>query len=113
MELELAIQKLSPQELSEFTTWFEQDISDRWDRRIEQDMEAGWLDDLARKADADFEAGRCNPLRGILRRRISGIIIASSLRTIRQLADKNSSGYSSGIFFATAHEHSFPTGAGR
>ena len=61
-ELELAIQKLSPQELSDFTAWFEQYISDQWDKRIEHDIEAGRLDHLARKADADFEAGRCDPL---------------------------------------------------
>ena len=62
IELELAIQKLSPQELSEFTAWFDQYISDQWDKRIEQDIAAGRLDDLAKKADEDFETGRCSPL---------------------------------------------------
>lgn len=55
-ELETAVALLSREELNEFSAWFEEFLADAWDRRIEQDIQAG------RKADADFEAGRCTPL---------------------------------------------------
>jgi hypothetical protein len=33
-----------------------------WDHQIEADIRAGRLDEAGRRADADFEAGRCKPL---------------------------------------------------
>jgi len=62
VELEKAVQQLPPQDLKNFTAWFEEYISDLWDERIERDAQAGRLAHLAAKADADFEAGRCSPL---------------------------------------------------
>jgi len=62
LELEQAVMQLPPQELSVFTEWFEQYASDKWDEKIEGDILSGRLNDLADKADKDFEAGRFSPL---------------------------------------------------
>ncbi len=61
-ELESAVSHLSADELSAFARWFEEYLADAWDRRIEEDIKAGRLDEAGRRADADFEAGRCKPL---------------------------------------------------
>ena len=62
IELEEQIQKLPPDELSHFADWFEHFITDQWDKKIKEDIRAGRLDHLARKADKDFEDGRCASL---------------------------------------------------
>jgi hypothetical protein len=62
LELEQAISQLPSEELSRFAKWFEEFMADEWDRQIERDIADGKLDHLARKADEDFEAGRCTPL---------------------------------------------------
>lgn len=61
-ELEDAVKNLPDEELTAFARWFEEYIADAWDRRIEEDIAAGRLDEAGRRADADFEAGRCTPL---------------------------------------------------
>lgn len=61
-ELETAVANLPPTDLASFARWFEEYLADTWDRRIEEDIRAGRLDEAGRKADADFEAGRCKPL---------------------------------------------------
>ncbi len=61
-ELENAVSQLPPEELTAFARWFEEYLADAWDRRIEADFLAGHLDEAARRADADFDAGRCKPL---------------------------------------------------
>jgi hypothetical protein len=61
-ELESAVTQLPSEELAAFANWFEEYKADAWDRRIEADIRAGRLDDAGRRADADFEAGRCTPL---------------------------------------------------
>ncbi len=61
-ELESAVANLPPEELEVFARWFENYWADAWDRRIEEDIRAGRLDEAGRKADADFEAGRVKPL---------------------------------------------------
>ena len=55
-ELEVAVAHLPPADLDAFARWFEEHLADAWDRRIEADVAAG------RRADAEFEAGRCTPL---------------------------------------------------
>lgn len=61
-QIEAAILKLSPQELSELADWV-LDLDDRhWDEQIEKDIVAGKLDFLAREALAEFEAGNCRML---------------------------------------------------
>lgn len=61
-ELEKAVSTLPPEELSQFSSWFEEFIADEWDKRFEADVTSGKFDDLARKADEAFEAGRCTEL---------------------------------------------------
>lgn len=61
-ELESAVTRLPDADLTAFAQWFEEYLADAWDRRIEADILAGRLDEAGRKADADFEAGRCTPL---------------------------------------------------
>ncbi len=61
-ELESAVSQLSGDELAAFARWFEEYLADAWDRQIEADIQAGRLDEAGGRADADFEAGRCEPL---------------------------------------------------
>jgi hypothetical protein len=61
-DLESAISRLSAEELARFSAWFEDFMADRWDRQIEADINAGRLDGAGKRADEDFEAGRCTPL---------------------------------------------------
>ena len=61
-ELENAVSNLPADELASFARWFEEYLADAWDRQLEKDIRAGRLDEAGRRADADFEAGRCKPL---------------------------------------------------
>jgi hypothetical protein len=62
IELEQVVKNLPPQELRAFSEWIEQYTSDKWDEQIERDILSGRLNDLADKADKDFEAGRVSML---------------------------------------------------
>ena len=61
-ELQSAIAGLPAEELARLSRWFEEFLANQWDRRIEADAVAGRLNDAGRRADEDFEAGRCTPL---------------------------------------------------
>ena len=61
-ELEAAVTQLPADDLDAFAQWFEEYLANAWDRRIEADIQAGRLDMAGRRADAEFEAGRCKPL---------------------------------------------------
>ena len=61
-EVEAAVIQLPPADLDAFARWFEEYLADAWDKRIEADILAGRLDEAGRRADSDFEAGRCKPL---------------------------------------------------
>ncbi len=56
-ELEKAISTLKPDELHEFSSWFENFIAEQWDLKFEQDVQSGNLDHLVKEADALFESG--------------------------------------------------------
>ena len=60
--LKAAVTQLPADQLTAFARWFEEYLADAWDRRIEVDIAAGRLDEVGRRADADFEARRCKPL---------------------------------------------------
>jgi hypothetical protein len=62
-ELQCAVSQLPAEELDRFSRWFEEFLADQWDRRIEADILAGRLDAAGRRADEEFENGRCTPLR--------------------------------------------------
>lgn len=57
-ELELAVSKLSSEELMIFAQWFEEVMAGQWDRKIEADILAGRLDTAGKRAGKAFEAGR-------------------------------------------------------
>ncbi|HRC70839.1 MAG TPA: hypothetical protein PLS42_14435 [Candidatus Competibacter denitrificans] len=61
-ELELAVSKLSAEELTDFANWFEEFMAEQWDQQIEADIIAGRLDQAGKRADEAFEAGRATPL---------------------------------------------------
>jgi hypothetical protein len=61
-DLESAISRLSAEDLARFSAWFEEFIADQWDRQIEEDIKAGRMDAAGKRADEDFEAGRCTPV---------------------------------------------------
>lgn len=61
-DLETAVSHLSAVEFARFREWFEEFAADQWDRQIEADMRAGRFDAAGKRADEDFEAGRCTPL---------------------------------------------------
>jgi hypothetical protein len=61
-ELQAAVAQLPTEELNRFSQWFEEFVAEQWDRQIEADILAGRLDAAGRRADGDFEAGRCTPL---------------------------------------------------
>ncbi len=61
-QIEAAILKLSPQELSELADWVLDLDEQCWDEQIEKDIVAGKLDFLAQEALAEFEAGNCRTL---------------------------------------------------
>lgn len=61
-QIEAAILKLSPQELSQLADWVLDLDEQRWDEQIERDVAAGKLDFLAQEAFAEFEAGNCRTL---------------------------------------------------
>jgi hypothetical protein len=61
-ELEAAVAHLPPSDLTRFSQWFEEFMAEQWDRKIESDILAGRLDAAGKRADEDFEAGRCTPL---------------------------------------------------
>ena len=61
-ELESAVAKLTPQELTRFSKWFATFAADAWDRQIDDDVRAGRLEEAGDQADKRFESGDCSPL---------------------------------------------------
>jgi hypothetical protein len=62
-EIEAAIARLPRQELWRLKEHLDRRCEADWDAQIEEDARCGGpLDRLARKAMADFEAGRCKAL---------------------------------------------------
>jgi hypothetical protein len=61
-ELQAAVTQLAAEDLDRFSRWFEEFLADQWDQQIEADILAGRLDAAGRRADEDFEGGRCAPL---------------------------------------------------
>ncbi|WP_295453259.1 hypothetical protein [uncultured Thiodictyon sp.] len=61
-QIEAAVTQLAPDALDQFAEWFEEYLSNQWDKEIEGDVLSGRLDAAAQRADDDFTAGRCTPL---------------------------------------------------
>jgi len=60
--LQMAVAKLPVSELQQVSEWFDEFISEQWDKKIEKDIFAGRLDALGEQAEAEFIAGRTKPL---------------------------------------------------
>ncbi len=61
-ELQIAITRLSAQELIELMAWLEEYYAQMWDRQIEEDLKAGRLDALLADVDKEYDAGLSQPL---------------------------------------------------
>ncbi len=57
-DIEKAVTELPADQFAKFRAWFEEFEATRFDQKIEQDAQAGRLDQLAEQALADFRAGR-------------------------------------------------------
>jgi hypothetical protein len=54
-ELEIAVTKLSPSNLNEFASWFENYQENLWDKQIENDVKSGKLDSLLKDVKLEFD----------------------------------------------------------
>lgn len=61
-EIEVAVAKLSREDLSAFRDWFQEFDAEAWDKQFEDDVAAGRLDALAEEALRDLREGRCTNL---------------------------------------------------
>ena len=60
-QIEAAIGELPRDQLFRLIAWLKGRFENEWDRQIEDDVEAGRLDHLAREALSDYRAGRTRP----------------------------------------------------
>ena len=61
-EIESAIEKLPPNEVSELSEWFAKFEAQIWDEQIAEDLQNGKLKSLIEEAEKDFAEGKCQPL---------------------------------------------------
>ena len=61
-EIETAIEKLPPKEVSELSEWFAEFEEKIWDEQIAEDLQNGKLQNLINEAEKDFTEGNCKPL---------------------------------------------------
>lgn len=61
-EIESAIEKLPPNEVSKLSEWFAEFEASVWDKKIERDLQNGKLQNLMEEAEKDFAEGNCQSL---------------------------------------------------
>jgi len=61
-EIQTAVIKLFPEELSAFRSWSTELDAKTWDQEFEEDVAAGRLEALAEEALRDLHEGRCTDL---------------------------------------------------
>jgi hypothetical protein len=61
-KLEQQVQSLSPEELAQFRTWFQEFDWAVWDAQVAADADAGKLDALAEKALREHAGRKTTPL---------------------------------------------------
>lgn len=61
-ELEKAVTELTEQELIRFREWFDDYYAEMWDKQIEEDVNAGRLDNLLAEVDEEYNADLSKPL---------------------------------------------------
>ena len=61
-EPKMAVPQLPVNETPTQSEWFEEFVSDQWDKKIEADILSGRLDAVGKRADDEFLAGNASPL---------------------------------------------------
>jgi len=61
-KLEKEVKELSREEFDAFRCWFHEYDAAKWDRQIEEDVNAGKLDGMAHEAIDDYRAGKTKEL---------------------------------------------------
>jgi len=61
-EIESAIEKLPPKEVSELSNWFAEFEEKNWDKQIAEDLQNGNLQKLMDEAEKDFAEGNYKTL---------------------------------------------------
>jgi hypothetical protein len=61
-EIESAIEKLPPNEVSKLSRWLEEFEARSWDKQIKRDLQNDNLRSLIEEAEKDFAEGNCQPL---------------------------------------------------
>ncbi|MFB2969430.1 hypothetical protein ACE1CD_10690 [Aerosakkonema sp. BLCC-F183] len=61
-QIESAILQLPPDEYRKLIEWFANLDYQRWDEQLEKDIANGKLEELAKEAIAEFEAGNCRSI---------------------------------------------------
>lgn len=61
-EIESAIEKLSPDEVSKLSEWLAEFEARIWDEQIVDDLQNGKLQNLIKEAEKDFSEGKCQLL---------------------------------------------------
>ena len=61
-EIQVAVSKLSADELARFREWFNRFDAEMWDRQFEEDVKSGKLDRRAEQPIADFRGAKCKQL---------------------------------------------------
>ena len=61
-EIESAIKKLPPDEVSKLSEWLAEFEARIWDKQIADDLQSGKLQNLLDEAEKDFAEGNCQPL---------------------------------------------------
>lgn len=61
-EIEIALKRLSRDELLAFRDWFQAFDAEAWDRQFKADVASDRLDALAEEALRDLREGRCTDL---------------------------------------------------
>ena len=60
-EIEAAIEKLPRDEFFSLRKWLQNKFDDEWDRQIEEDVDAGRLNQLAEEALTEYREGHTTP----------------------------------------------------
>ena len=61
-EIERAVTQLPPDDLAEFTTWFEEFQAQAWDEQIARDSQTGRFDAIIQRAKEQVKAGKSHRL---------------------------------------------------
>jgi hypothetical protein len=61
-EIEHAVARLAPSDYEKFRQWLSAYDNQQWDRKLDEDSQAGRLDAMAKEALDDLKRGNCTDL---------------------------------------------------